>query len=959
METRQNIISKEKLTELADILIEDIKNKKDVFETTTIIVPSKRTSEWFKAYWLKSNDDVLMNVNFQTFDEFIPSIIITSKKYNIVNRKELRSFIINVLANNSCWETVNKYIYENNAINGYKLFDIANELSKLYTKYENEMIEITGYQSEIYTKVLELLDKNNHTTIKGLFDKKTWYNVSKNQLYFFGFSEYDPLPKTIIDEYSEINPIKEFKLKLNDNSHINFSYSLFSANSKEREVINVHTMICKAIQEGNYTYSDFLVLSPDISEYESLVSRIFKQDDVLFPNIPYSISSNSYNNDLYNGISILYRIIIKGYFTRFDVIELLNNKIIMSVMDITYDDIDVYLELIAKMNIYRDRCFIKDWEYAKKTILLSKIVNINQIDDNVINLGNRDYIPYSNISLNDDLIIKFIELIDDLYNWIKLFKDSSLTQNTINELIDSLNKWFYVSDTESKLSNKELSKVIRELYNWIDYDFASESTPLLTLLQVILDISSQKSVRESEMFTRGITFANYDEKSILSSKYIFFIGFNSKSFPKKDYHSELDITNNIQEESYDNFKLQVKNATKKVIFSYVNKNLKTDEDYFLSKHIIKFYNENNIDEQELQKQEVNINLDETRAWHELYTKKEFNDKNYYVGLFNNNEETNSVVLGDEEKPKKISISKMKDFLNEPLKFRAEYLFIIYDSIGNKLDEELEPFDIDKLTKSIMIKHLIKTKIERNEFIINSLEEVKNILKTYIDSNLTGIINSEYLDYELNNIITKSGAFLKYLDSQKMVFKIKSLNDYCFELDNEMITICVNDSILLSVNGNTRTYIELKPFKKTEYSECMKLYLDSLVEIASLEDDEVYNVGLIKGPLTKFTYSITSSQANVILKKIYLAMFDNSMNKFLLCKYAKDSKLMIKSYNTLVEEFEKELTYGSWQYYKDSKLFTSEMSGYTEENYTKEFNDMIDTINDLVLMVKPTRGKKND
>ena len=134
-----NIVKKEKLIELANLLIEDIKTKNDLFETSIIVVPDKRLGAWFKSYWLKTEENVLMNINFKTIDEILPTIFNTEKKYKLVNRKTLRSFIINLLTKNEYLvnNLIGKYIYDDKKIDGSKLFDISEELSKLFIKYES------------------------------------------------------------------------------------------------------------------------------------------------------------------------------------------------------------------------------------------------------------------------------------------------------------------------------------------------------------------------------------------------------------------------------------------------------------------------------------------------------------------------------------------------------------------------------------------------------------------------------------------------------------------------------------------------------------------------------------------------------------------------------------------------------------------------------------------------------
>lgn len=971
-----NTIKKEKLIELANLLIKDIKTKNDLFETTIIVVPDKRLGAWFKSYWLKIEENVLMNINFKTIDEILPTIFNTEKKYKLINRKTLRSFIISALTKKEYLvnNLIGKYIYDDKKIDGSKLFDISEELSKLFIKYESEMISIEGFQKDIYDEALNALDNLSLTTLKGLYDRKIGYKEYTNTLYLFGFSDFDNLTKRIFCEYENINPLKMFLLEASETKNYPH-FSLFSAPSKEREIINIHSMICKKIQEENYMYSDFLVLAPDISEYETVVSRIFKQDDTNFPNIPYSITSKSKNNELLNGLNTLSKIIKRGYFSRFDVIDLLNNKIIMAVRNLSYEDVNAYLEAIARMNIFRDRSYQKDFKYIKKRMLLSKIISINQVDNNIITLNDtntceevnetssKDYMPYTNISLTDDLIIKFIDLIDDLYDWIDNFKlDSIMTVDSVNKIISSLQKWFYVDDTINELSNKELINVLKELNNWLNYNLVDEKIPLSTLLRTVLDISSQNSIKSSEMFTRGVTFANYDENAILSSKYIFLIGFSSNNFPKQDTLSELDLTLKKKVDSYDIFKLQVNNATEDIVFSYVNSNLKTEEEYFLSNYIVKIYKENGINDDELKQKEVKISLDETRNWNELYTKKEFNDKNFYImSMVNSGEEVSYYPLTKEEKPKKITISKMKDFLTEPLKFKAEYLFSIYDSIGDKLNDEFEPFNLNNLDEYNLNLCLIKYMLENKIYDIN-LKDAKDVFKAFIDKNSITSVNKDFLDLMIEKTIATCTEYVnRIIDLTNANYEIIELKDLDLVIDDEVVTIRANDSICVSQEGNVRTYFELKKFKDEDLiKEHLKLYIESLIDIASFKNNERYEkryeIRLKRTNKYHMAFMITKCEAQEILNNIYIAMFDPKYNKYFYCDLINKEEL---SYDEFMTKYYYNKENKGWNYYKDIKIFNDDMSGYSKDDFEIEYDIMMKLMKELIIYKKEDEGGKKD
>lgn len=60
-----------------EICAEELVNvlkKENLFESFNILVPSKSLEDYFKTYWLKSGNGVLMNVNFYTFDMLLNTL---------------------------------------------------------------------------------------------------------------------------------------------------------------------------------------------------------------------------------------------------------------------------------------------------------------------------------------------------------------------------------------------------------------------------------------------------------------------------------------------------------------------------------------------------------------------------------------------------------------------------------------------------------------------------------------------------------------------------------------------------------------------------------------------------------------------------------------------------------------------------------------------------------------------
>lgn len=79
------------LSSLADNLISSvIRNKTDCFDETVVVFPNLIIEQWFKAYWLKTqNDNVLMNVSFKTLNEIMPKII-EGRNYKVISKSNLK-----------------------------------------------------------------------------------------------------------------------------------------------------------------------------------------------------------------------------------------------------------------------------------------------------------------------------------------------------------------------------------------------------------------------------------------------------------------------------------------------------------------------------------------------------------------------------------------------------------------------------------------------------------------------------------------------------------------------------------------------------------------------------------------------------------------------------------------------------------------------------------------------------
>ncbi|MBQ8206604.1 MAG: hypothetical protein IJZ77_04000, partial [Bacilli bacterium] len=650
-----------------------------------------------------------------------------------------------------------------------------------------------------------------------------------------------------------------------------------------------------------------------------------------FPNIPYVINDRKLvETNVSVGIKKLFEIFNKKFYTRLDFFELINNKDIQEARGITDSDVDNFSKSIVAMNVYRKNDNSDDWDYAKKRVLLSKIAGINDVDNNIVELNDDNYLPYSNISFDNASIVKFVKLIDDLSSWQNLLSEIKYINNENLLLVkEELNKWFSIKDLSGFETNKYYKNVLDVFNFWYTMNISNDTIPLNTLFYTIFDASTVMQVSKGDYFTRGITFADFDVDSILSAKYVFFLNTSSNELPRLKVKSELDLRNYdiTEKEKMENaFFIQYQNADKFYI-SYVDKDLKTDEDFFKSSFVLDL-------EKRLEVNEEKISLDETRSWEELYTKREYKNKDYYLTLLSSQEENEEDIdlINEHESLKKIKAKDMASFLEEPLKYKASILFGKSDELDENMKEEYEPLELSALTSSILSKKVMIDLLTNKQESLNE-KHFDDLLKRF---------NLEHKLPNINNVINEESfadTCLKAVEVYKYVNDITNGNYEIVTIPDVIINDWVltnNQEVCRYVENTSRTYIQMKKLidKKDDYKEYLLLYILSLMDVISLPEN-TYEIKLSRR--MSVSYEITPSEAKQILINIYELMNDYEENVCLpITLFYKQN---IKTLDDLIENLL--LQNGSpWGYFDDKKMFDYEKQlGYTNENFYEKYKNL--------------------
>ena len=994
----KNPIKKSTLNELADLLCKEINSRKsgDCFKTIHLVFPNLKIQQWFKAYWLNTQGDaVLLNVSFETLDSILP--LITDNKFKLISSNNLRQIIINVLSNKlvAIDPKYEKY-YENSAV---KLYDFADSLTKLYLDYYKDNFEdIDGwgesnnFEYALYVKIVETAKNANLGTLeKPVAIAKPIYDF----IYFFGFGKFEKVYRELLDNINDDN-IKEFSL--NEEANACPDYEIHTAPSMLREVEWIHSKICDLLKDKNNRAIDFLVMSPNLSEYVNTIERVFKQDDENqkpreFPNIPYVINYHEKKDtDVVSALKILFKIFKTGYYTRLDFNELINNSAIKRVRNIKEDEIDNWMTSIVKLKIYRQHNGVDDWDYLKKRLLLSKVSSINFQKDNLVSLNDGDYLPYSNIGFDDESILKIVSIINDLDSFCNYLKTNASFNDFVDGLIVELDKWFKVDEIKDKVF-REYRKVIMSLDNLKKHIANNSNIDVDTLFYILFNDGAISSTQLGKSFLDGITFVDYDVNSVVSAKYIFLLGASSSNTPKKIIKSELDFRNTNKksddELTFNLLKQNVISSEQSMLFiSYINTDLKTEEEYFLSPIIFEFNKKigqkYKIDKDDETPGRIDIEaipLDEVRPYSELYTRREYKNREYFDSLLGSsaNKNTNKAQRVDygvatHKLREALTVSEIKDFLTEPLSYKTNQLFGNNSDIQKEINKFYEPFGLDNLDKTSLEEKIIVAILkDPNAFDPDALFD------ELVTEHLLPTVSSEYEKYSYVKLLSScqdacekmlnilGGGALKVLEPKHITLE---------DNNHDTWRLISSKSYGLYENGKNRTYFDFRAMEKSQKIEkFLPLYVISLMDIAVQPDisdgDEQYHVYLVKNEIKgtpadgfgtrsyAFIDNITPQKARETLNNIHSLINKFSDNRAIPLAAAPEKIDSLFALRTVLRGNQDTKDVAAWAHFDYKRMIVDEELGFNDDDLKNDTMTFIEALNEQIENIKYLRLKKKE
>jgi len=731
------------------------------------------------------------------------------------------------------------------------------------------------------------------------------------------------------------------------------TFTVTSAPTMLREIEAVHSSICKKIKESKenkepVSYSDFIVLSPDIQQYRVPVMQVFEQIDKdannEFPYIPYVFSDfTAEYSAISEAINILVSMLEKKSLCRKDLFLLLRNSIIKYVKDYSEEQLSAWSEWTTKLNGYRDRInHLNEWKKIAKRIMLSQLTeNVYQNPND-----NEIYKPYSNVNTEDfDSVYKFIEVIDSLEKWISDFSDKSeLQESDIDAVSDFIFSWFkFKKQIPSELSGEKLvlAGIRSEINNYkMLFKFGTEKVNAKGFFISLCESAKAAKGSSLTLFTGGITFGNFSLNRTIPAKYVYILGLDSKSFPGIVTEQVLDLRtkterktgdDTIQSRNKEAFLCQLMAAGKELHLSYVNKDLKKDADFFRSSVIddifefIKKKEQKNIDF------ETAITIDEKREWSDLFTQRGFRNKKNYNSLVSaaGDDSQNQNLLGRNENfPDRVRFSSVKMFLTNPFVYNAKLMFAeMEDDEAETETTDYEPIKLDNLERAVYTKDIVINILSNG----NSNRDTE--IQKYIDSlifegNVSDGIYGDYIAKELKsgiNAILDNVENCQDFDISKFEFNKNETLSINQTINNKTVNWNLSGTLNAyyceqTGNCNVIKILDFVAGSEIKNRHVMSSYVTSLFVAANSESNipvevEIYLMGKAASKKYKFLLCPNDySDAVEMLKLIYRRMFYRKLNKFISIEmYNKD----ISGWADFIKNLEK---CDDWNFFTKNRLF---------------------------------------
>ena len=785
--------------------------------------------------------------------------------------------------------------------------------------------------------------------------------------YTFDFVGYEYTPDSLLHQVQylvshRLNHFDESEVGNLKSSEKDDSLTLAAAPSSLREIENLHTQVCLLLKQG-VRLDEMVVIAPDLDSYRTPIEQVFNaapRDSEFY--IPYAITDYPEKDSLVGkAIANLLDIHQQRSISRPAFFDLVKNPVVQSTLQITDSDVAAWEKWVVNMNVYR-HASEDDWSRCISQMLFS------QVTDAPFASAHERYLPYEDIESSDsNLTLKFINCIDELGRWIRFAAEGiEKTQTKSLALLKThLAHWVGLNAKEDRFAvEKKIWQKVQSAIDLMEFQFDA-GAPLISwkiVGQLLSSACEDSHTGNTRLFSSGLTFMRFAVNRVVPARHIFFIGANAGVFPGQKKANTMDLRTQTARWPGDDtpvdkncytFLCQLMSAAEGFHISYVNRNLKKDEELFPSSVVrdLQFFIGESACPNRAAFEEYKIPLDETRTDDKLFTIRSIRNKLNRVFVSPTENQTAQPQEMQLTLPDTVNVRDFKRFFDDPFQFQLSRK-VTLPSVENDPEKELyEPVSLNNLDKSILLKDFVQSILDSKK-IKDSTTEQEWIIKKKIPRGvfgevaLSGINAESAIIFNLisESIVGKSIAYQEKLD----VTLLEGAHSWTLRSKLDWHQVLADGThLLFSVKSGS-----------VFNTDFIKLFLDALLIAAAKQGAEStthFELRMFssrKEDVQK-EFTIDRNDAVLRLKKIYHRCFVENYRKCVPAKMydERDMQTFVSYRSKLAGKF------GAWSYFDGKNLFDPEkFSGFSRDNFLNDWND---AVSEQVRLLDPIWSEDNE
>ena len=785
--------------------------------------------------------------------------------------------------------------------------------------------------------------------------------------YTFDFVGYEYTPDSLLHQVQylishRLNHFDESEVGNLKSSEKDDSLTLAAAPSSLREIENLHTQVCLLLKQ-DVRLDEMVVIAPDLDSYRTPIEQVFNaapRDSEFY--IPYAITDYPEKDSLVGkAIANLLDIHQQRSISRPAFFDLVKNPVVQSTLQITDSDVAAWEKWVVNMNVYR-HASEDDWSRCISQMLFS------QVTDAPFASAHERYLPYEDIESSDsNLTLKFINCIDELGRWIRFAAEGiEKTQTKSLALLKThLAHWVGLNAKEDRFAvEKKIWQKVQSAIDLMEFQFDA-GAPLISwkiVGQLLSSACEDSHTGNTRLFSSGLTFMRFAVNRVVPARHIFFIGANAGVFPGQKKANTMDLRTQTARWPGDDtpvdkncytFLCQLMSAAEGFHISYVNRNLKKDEELFPSSVIrdMQFFIGESACPNSAAFKERKIPLDETRTDEELFTLRSIRNKLNRVFVSPTENQTAQPQEMQLTLPDTVNVRDFKRFFDDPFQFQLSRK-VTLPSVENDPEKELyEPVSLNNLDKSILLKDFVQSILDSKK-IKDSTTEQEWIIKKKIPRGVFGEVALSGINAEsaiIFNLISESieGKSIAYQEKLDVTL-LEGAHSWTLRSKLDWHQVLADGThLLFSVKSGS-----------VFNTDFIKLFLDALLIAAAKQGAEStthFELRMFssrKEDVQK-EFTIDRNDAVLRLKKIYHRCFVENYRKCVPAKMydERDMQTFVSYRSKLAGKF------GAWSYFDGKNLFDPEkFSGFSRDNFLNDWND---AVSEQVRLLDPIWSEDNE